>query len=133
MEIKYCTDEDIINDVSYFVDENDMLEWFESIGELSGNTYAEQVYDMCNLATAWMINKFTMFDMLEDITIHEGVFGMMGNHTWLQVGDVIIDPTLQQFLLGADRLSVIEADWKEYHSCKQYEPEEWLNTSPNLH
>ena len=94
--------------------------------------YHEDCVDMCNISTMLIGHELSGFCEEGQLKVHEGVFGMIGNHTWLEVEDVIIDATLQQFVPEAPKLSLIDASYGEYHSVREYTYEDWVQNSPNV-
>jgi len=98
---------------------------------IDGN-YAHNSYNMCNIMT-FIIGK-TLNDIAEPNTliVHEGVFNMQGNHTWLSVEDIIIDATLAQFVSIAEPLSIVDASWDRYQSVRTFTYDEWVEQSMNV-
>lgn len=96
------------------------------------DNYAENCYNMCNISTFFIGHQLKDLCVEGSLIVHEGCFAMMGNHTWLEVEDVIIDATLQQFVPDAEMLSLIDSKCEHYHSVRKYTFEEWLETSPNV-
>ena len=127
--------------IEFFEDENtemitslfstdDMLDNFVEVGLLPFRTgdYGLDVMDMCNNATAVFGTFYSnMFgDIAGELKVHEGVFNMTGNHTWLSVGGLIIDLTLAQFYSGAPKIAFCSIDTPEYQAVKTYDFHDWL-------
>jgi len=95
--------------------------------------YYEDCGDMCNIMTFIIGNKI-LKEISEDaeITVKEGVFGMLGNHTWLEIENTIIDSTLKQFVYDAKELCFIDNKFSEYQAVKSYTFDDWVEQSPNF-
>ena len=124
MEFIHTEDTQMVTD--YF-DTTLMLERFEQLGVLDqelSEDYGENVTNMCNLATAymgmWLMNTYGV-----ELKVHEGVFNMMGNHTWMSISDFIIDPTLAQFMPTAPEIAFVSHDAPEYKAVRTYFFDDW--------
>lgn len=96
------------------------------------DNYADNCYNMCNISTYIIGNQILDICDPDSLIVHEGAFAMMGNHTWLEIEDVIIDATLQQFVPEAEKLSLIDAKFEAYQSVNRYTFNEWVEKSPNV-
>lgn len=96
------------------------------------DNYADNCYNMCNISTFIIGNQIKDMCAEGELKVHEGHFAMMGNHTWLEIEDVIIDATLQQFVPKAKMLSLIDAKTDLYVPVRTYEFDEWVESSPNV-
>lgn len=126
--MKYINTEDT-EMVSTIIDPEWMVQHFNNLGlldqEMSDN-YSSNVVNMCNIATAYL-GQAIMHHFGTRVKVCEGVFDMMGNHTWLLLPDeFIIDATLAQFIPSAPKMAFIEPDAKEYHAIKTYWFEDWV-------
>lgn len=76
--------------------------------------------------------KLVEFAEPNSIIVHEGVFDMQSNHTWMVVEGVIIDATLAQFISIAKPLSLVDANWDRYKSVRSFTYEQWVEESINV-
>ena len=126
MKLKYYTDDNVEMALEHF-SINDMLQSlldFGLINEITG-IYSDDIFDMCNNASLIVAKHLSMYT--NDIVICEGVFAMKGNHTWVNVGGIIFDATLAQFIPSAPELAVLLEN-EHYQELKRYTLEEWLET-----
>ena len=116
--------------ITNLFDVDDMLLRFQEVGLIDSisNDYGENISDMCNNTTmyfgSFLMNVFGL--MVKNLIVHEGVFNMQGNHTWLQLDNYIIDVSLAQFYSKAPCISFLDISTKEYVSCMQYSFEDWI-------
>ena len=87
--------------------------------------YPLNCLDMCNISTMMIGQTLSSLCEAGSLIVHEGVFGMIGNHTWLEIEEVIVDGTLCQFIEDAKPLSIIDNSYSEYQSVKSYKFEDW--------
>ncbi len=80
---------------------------------------------MCNYFTIVIGEQLLPFCEEDSLIVHEGVFGMIGNHTWIEIEGVIVDGTLAQFISTAKPLSLIDPTWGEYYSVRSFPFEVW--------
>ena len=112
-----------------------IMERFAEAGMVDADesdSYSNKCVDMCNLVTYAIGQQLTPFSSPDSIIVKEGVFGMIGNHTWIEIEDIIVDATLQQFVPNAKELCLLDNNCDLYHSVRSYTYDEWLETSPNV-
>jgi hypothetical protein len=126
MGLKYYTDDNVrMVKRSFNIDKMlKLLLDYGLIDEISPN-YSDNVTDMCNNCCIILANHISMFVPVSQITICEGVFNMMGNHTWINVDGLIFDATLAQFVPSAPKLAVLKEN-EHYQVVKTYTLRQWL-------
>jgi len=95
------------------------------IDEITGD-YSQDVYDMCNNCTLLLGKHLMNFIDENKILVCEGVFAMMGNHTWIKIDNLIFDLTLAQFVPTAPSLAVLKEN-NHYQSIREYSFDDWLS------
>mgnify|MGYP000197092441 CR=1 FL=1 len=126
--MNYYTDENIEMVKNHF-NVDDMLNNLVKHGlieELTGN-YSEDITDMCNNCTLMLGKHLQTYISADNIIVVEGVFNMMGNHTWIVIDDIIFDLSLAQFIPDAPKFSVLKEN-KYYHPINRSSFKEWLKT-----
>ncbi len=125
---------DVSETLALLIEPEDIMTLLRDNNQLQNHSldYAEACYDMCNIFTFIIGNKINPFCEPQTLMVHEGNFGMIGNHTWLVIEDTIIDATLLQFNDNASKINYIDSSFTEYHSVKKYTFEDWVENSPNL-
>jgi len=133
MNIPYV-ENDVSETVEMIVDTEEILSTLRDNGQIENPTYdyASDCYDMCNIMTFIIGNKLNKLCEPETLLVKEGVFGMIGNHTWLEIEGVIIDGTLKQFIPKANKMSIIDSSFDQYFAVKSYTFENWVNESSNF-
>ncbi len=114
--------------VEMMFDTGAMIERFDQLGLLDqeiSEDYGKNVTDMCNIATAYM-GHFLTTEFGVDLKVHEGVFGMIGNHTWMSIEDFIIDPTLAQFMSSSPEIAFVPHGTEEYQAVRTFFFDEWI-------
>ena len=106
-----------------------MLRKFLSVGliDFIHEDYGQNVYDMCNNTTAifgtHLIRQYGA--TVDSIQVQEGVFDMMGSHTWLLLDDMIIDLSLAQFV-KAPNIAFCDKDTKSYQAVRTSSFMDWF-------
>jgi hypothetical protein len=97
------------------------------INEISED-YGSDIYSMCNNATL-ILGKFIYEQFpFDDVKICEGVFNMEGNHTWIELDNMICDVTVAQFISNAPKLAFLDkVESVEYQSVRKYNFREWVS------
>jgi len=128
--IPYIEDEDS-ETLDLIIDPDENIEKIKELQglSLSGN-YEEDCYNECNFSTLLIASTLHQFGI--DFVVKEGVFDMLGNHTWIEVGGWVVDATLKQFIPKAKKLCIIDNEWSSYQAVKSYSFEDWVENSPNL-
>lgn len=133
MDIPYIRG-DVADTIKLFIDPIEIVQKLISVNEIDENeeTYSKQVNDMCNIFTAAI--GFSLSHIAEPgtIIVKEGIFGMIGSHTWIEIEDVIVDCTLAQFIPEAEQLCIIDKNWDQYKAVRTYEFNDWLVNSQNV-
>ena len=106
-----------------------MLGEFLRVGLIDSisDDYGENVYDMCNNTTAMFGTHLIRVygNMVETLQVQEGVFGMIGNHTWLLLEDTIIDLSLAQFI-KAPKIAFCLKETPEYQAVRTIGFMDWF-------
>jgi len=133
--IPYVENDDTCS-IAMLIEPLDMMAYYLRTGlvdhpkDNTEENYTMNCVDLCNISTFTIAKELSRFADDEELTVHEGVFNMQGNHTWLQIGDTIIDATLAQFIAHAKPLSMVDASWDAYSSVRSYTFSEWQKHSP---
>ena len=128
MLITYYTDDnmELVRNTFNIDDMLNTLLQHNLIDEITGN-YSQDICNMCNNCTIILAKHLsTYFVEPEKIKICEGVFSMIGNHTWIKVNDIIFDVTLAQFIPSAPHLA-ISKDNDYYQTVKEYTLPQWIS------
>lgn len=120
--------------VELMVDVENMMYQLRKSGQLVSQSlnYAEACYDMCNIFIFLIGKELVSFCEPSSLLVKEGVYGMLGNHTWLEIEGVIIDATLLQFEKNAQKLNFIDSSFEEYFAVRTYTFEDWIENSINI-
>ena len=133
MDIPYINN-DATDAINCMVDAEENMELFIEGGMVDdpSDKYHENCYDMCNISTYLIGSQLELMCEPDQLLVKEGVFGMMGNHTWLEVEGIIIDAALCQFIPDANKLSLVDSVWDEYYAVKSYTFDDWKENSCNV-
>lgn len=133
MDIPYMKN-DATDMIEIVIDPQELMQRYIELGivDYPQDEYKENCIDMCNISTFTIGQALAGYCEDGQLIVKEGVFGMMGNHTWLEVEGIIIDATLCQFVPDAKPLSLIDASWDKYTAVKEYEFFDWVRDSPNV-
>lgn len=125
---------EISETVKLMVDPEHIIQLLDSNGFIQNNTstYGEKCKNMCNICTFIIGENIVDYCEENELVVHEGVFNMMGNHTWLEVEGTIIDMTARQFTDNCEKLVITSSDNELYQSVKKYTFEDWVENSPNV-
>lgn len=124
--MEYYTD-DNIEMVKNTFDIDKMLETLLNYGlinEISPD-YCDNVLDMCNNCVVILGKHLSTYARPKDIKVCEGVFNMIGNHTWINIDGIIFDVTLAQFIPSAPKFAVLKEN-NHYQVVKEYSLTEWI-------
>jgi len=131
--MKILNDEEKYENEAYYISSigtEGMLQMFLDHGlidNISGD-YGRDVSKLCHNATLYYVSmlKAMYGDMLMDyVSVHIGLFDGM-DHSWLQLGDAFIDPTLQQFVDGVPEVAIVPSDCTRYRSDNKMTPSEYM-------
>jgi len=86
--------------------------------------YCDNVLNMCNNCCIILGQHLTIFALPQEIKVCEGVFNMMGNHTWLNLDGIIFDATLAQFIPSAPKLAILKEN-NHYQVVRTYTLSAW--------
>ncbi len=133
MDIPYINN-DATDTIKCMVNAEDNMELFIQGGMVDdpSDEYYKNCYGMCNISTYRIGAQLELFCEPGQLLVKEGVFGMMGNHTWLEIEDVIVDAALCQFIPEANSLSLVDNSWDMYCEVKSYTFDDWKETSMNV-
>lgn len=133
MNIPYV-ENDVSESIEMLIDVDGIMDFLISNGHVSNpvESYAENSFDMCNIFTFIIGTELNQLCEEGSIIVKEGVFGMQGNHTWLEVEGCIVDATLTQFISDARPLSIIATGFDPYTSVYEYEFSDWILKSSNV-
>lgn len=126
MNIEYYTNDNITMVCNTF-SIKDMLNTLlnhELINEITED-YSQDITDMCNNCTLILSAHLKQFIEIDKIIVCEGVFNMMGNHTWIKIDDTIFDLTLAQFIPNAPKLAVLKEN-NYYQQIRQFTLNQWI-------
>ncbi len=133
-QLIFETETDIHEELADYLDTNKFIQYMKKIGEVESNEteYSSMVYKLCRNACAWVLSNLKDTMYIFDIKIGEGTF-MGQDHSWLIIGDYIVDLTLSQFINAPD-LAIIKQDKSKeigYMLNKEYTPFQWKRLIQN--
>ena len=121
---------DKIAEFMLLVDTDEMLKMFLEHGLINKITdkYGDDLESMCNNAVTYVLAKMAEqngTEVLNTLNVSTGFYGGW-DHTWITLGDIIIDPSLAQFDLNAPRIAFIDKYESEHKASQVSSARRWL-------
>jgi len=133
------TDTEMLSEIMEYmklVDVEEMLDMFVDGSLLARKTgnYSQDVTSLCNNGVAYVLARMsdqlgTM--ILDELSVVRGTYGGL-DHTWIEVGQMIIDPTLAQFEADVPKLCIVDGSKDNWYEIDvTYTAKEWLIETMN--